>query len=53
MELVPDSWVGAAPLKKGHNAIAVRNCGSLYGWRFFLRLTEPDGGRLKRAWWEY
>jgi len=53
ISLVPDSWSGTADLQEGHNSIAVRNCGSRYGWRFYFRLAEAGGGGLKQAWWEY
>jgi 4-amino-4-deoxy-L-arabinose transferase-like glycosyltransferase len=53
IELVPDSWAGTAFLEKGDNAVAIRNCGPWYAWRFYFRLTEPDGSRLSHAWWEY
>jgi hypothetical protein len=53
LQLVPDSWVGTAYLHEGDNVVAIRNCGPWYGWRFYFRLTEPDGGKLSRAWWEY
>jgi hypothetical protein len=53
IELVPDSWAGTAFLLKGENSVAIRNCGPWYGWRFYFRLTEPDGRKLSHAWWEY
>lgn len=49
----PDRASGTARLLEGHNPVVVKVCGTWEGWRFYFRLSEPDGRKLRHAWWEY
>ena len=48
-----DSEVGDTVLRAGSNTVAVRSCDEREDWRFYFRLTEPDGGTVDGVRWEY
>jgi hypothetical protein len=52
-DALADAWTGNVELRAGRNTVAVWTCDERGDWRFYFRLTAPDGGNLPELSWEY
>jgi 4-amino-4-deoxy-L-arabinose transferase-like glycosyltransferase len=52
-DALADAWTGNLALRAGRNAVLVRTCDERGDWRFYFRLSAPDGSALDDLSWEY
>jgi hypothetical protein len=52
-DALADASAGEADLHAGSNTVAVWTCDERGDWRFYFRLSSPDGSNLAELSWEY
>jgi 4-amino-4-deoxy-L-arabinose transferase-like glycosyltransferase len=52
-DALADATSGAAELRGGRNTVAVWTCDERGDWRFYFRLSSPDGQPIPDLWWEF